>query len=47
MEVIAGQTAVYQFHATDFNHAVAGACVQACGFSIEYDLSHDCFSDLY
>ncbi len=42
VKVVAGQSAVNQFDATDFNDAIAGAWIQTCGFGIEYDLSHVC-----
>ena len=40
MKVIAGQSAVHDLDAADFDDAVAGTRVQACGFGIENDLSH-------
>jgi hypothetical protein len=44
VQVAAGQAAVHQFHAADFDQAVACGVVEAGGFGIENDLSHgrDC-----
>jgi hypothetical protein len=36
MQVAAGQAPVHHFDAADFDDAVAGARVEAGGFSVEY-----------
>jgi hypothetical protein len=40
MEIVAGELAIEEFNAAHFDDAVAGAGIQACGFSVEDDLAH-------
>jgi hypothetical protein len=40
MKIVAGELAIDQFNAADFDHAIAGARIETGSFGIENNLSH-------